>query len=187
MRKVLLAVLAVVILICTAGFSAGGASAAGIISYSDGRFVWGKGVVFVFDATGYRNRDVRHSRILVSSDLYDLYCSVDKSAGKIVCVASGGLTRFARQTGIIYLAGQIFYVTIPDRILFSNGNGFSCPSGTTRGANVTFLMNDESTFTTFVSGSTLSQVNKSAGKLLGEVAVSIQGTGNLFCGEESPS
>jgi hypothetical protein len=40
------------------------AEAAGMITYLDGRYVWGKGIVFVFDAPGYRNKDVRNANIL---------------------------------------------------------------------------------------------------------------------------
>jgi len=48
-----------------------------------------------------------------------MYCSYNEDEGRIVCVVSSGLTEYAGQTGVIYLAGQIFYVTIPDRALHS--------------------------------------------------------------------
>ena len=62
-----------------------------------------------------KNKDLKGANIFAGSDYHKMYCSYNDDTEKIVCVLSGGLTEFAGQTGIIYLAGQVFYVTIPDK------------------------------------------------------------------------
>jgi hypothetical protein len=119
MKKVFSLLIAIVVLASAFSFSASKAQAAGLITFADGRFVWGKGIVFLFDASGIKNKDLKGANIFAGSDYHKLYCSFNKEEGRIVCVVSGGLTEFAGQTGVIYLAGQIFYVTIPDRALHS--------------------------------------------------------------------
>ena len=120
MRKVVSLLMAMVVLASAFLFSASKAQAAGIISYLDGRFIWGKGIVFLFEADGFKAKDLKGANIFAGSDYHKLHCSINKDEGRIVCVASGGLTEFADQTGVIYLAGQIFYVTIPDKKLVPN-------------------------------------------------------------------
>ena len=53
MKKVLFILIAFVVLASAFGFQAGPAKAAGLITYVDGRFIWHKGVVFVFDASWF--------------------------------------------------------------------------------------------------------------------------------------
>ena len=115
MKKVSSFLIALVVLISAFLSSASSAQAAGVISYLDGRFIWGKGIVFLFEAEGYKAKDLKNANIFAGSDYHKLHCSINKEMGRIVCVASGGLTEFADQAGVIYLAGQVFYVTIPDK------------------------------------------------------------------------
>src|SRR5688572_12663724 len=113
MKKGFTLLLAMVVLTSTFLFSASKAQAAGLITFSDGRFIWGKGLVFVFDATDVKNKDLKGANIFAGSDYYKMYCSYNDETEKIVCVVGGGLTQYEGETGIIYLAGQMFYVTIP--------------------------------------------------------------------------
>lgn len=163
MKKLLLLVLALIILVPALGFQAGNAQAAEMITYIDGRFVWGKGIVFVFQASGYRNRDVKDANIFVGSNFHDLGCTVDKEKENIVCVLGGGFTKYAGQTGIIYLAGQVFYVTIPDRGLPKTEE----PT-LTCGAYVEFMNFMEMTEIVFIPGQTLQDVMDAADTWLGE-------------------
>src|SRR5262245_56224273 len=163
MKKFLSLVMPVIVLVSALWVSAGSAGAAGMITYVDGRFVWGKGVVFVFDASGYRNKDVKNASIFAGSNFHDLYCTVNKIAEKIVCVARGSLTDYAGQTGIIYLAGQIFYVTIPDRVLPAEITlPLTCNEPEVLGANVTFQVSEGFPFTEFVPGNTVEEVQNQA-------------------------
>ena len=119
MKKIFSLLTAIVVLASAFSFSASKAQAAGLITFADGRFVWGKGIVFLFDASEIKNKDLKGANIFAGSDYHKMYCSFNEDIEQIVCVVSSGLTEFAGQTGVIYLAGQIFYVTIPDRALHS--------------------------------------------------------------------
>ena len=114
MKKIFSLLIAIVVLASAFSFSAGKAQAAGLITFADGRFVWGKGIVFQFDASEIKNKDLKGANIFAGSDHHKMYCSYNEDTERIVCVVSGGLTEFAGETGVIYLAGQIFHVTIPD-------------------------------------------------------------------------
>lgn len=136
------------------------AGAAGIIEYRGGVFTWGKGIAFVFDATGYRNRDVRNASIYVGSNFYDLHCTVNKKEKKIVCVTGAGLTRYSGQTGVIHLAGQMFYVTIPYR------NLAGCGGSQVMGAMVTFQVGEGEPQSYFLAGQTPGSVGNAADNLI---------------------
>jgi len=185
MKKILSLVMAAVILISMLWISVGSAGAAGLISYAGGRFVWGKGVVFVFEASGYRNKDVRDASIFAGSNFHDLYCTVDKEKENIVCVARGALTEYAGQTGIIHLAGQIFYVTIPDRIFpvqTTVDQPLVCVEPEVLGASVEF-QTSEGSFTEFVPGDTVQEVEARADSWVdGEFILSHGPVGDLECG-----
>lgn len=174
-----------VLLVSAFGFSAKPASAAGgAISYRDGHYVQGKGVAFIFDASGYRNKDIKGATIYVGSDFFDLGCVVVKKESKIVCVVRGDITGYAGQTGVIFLAGQVFYVIIPGRSSSDNGT-FSCPEGTIMGADVTFETGGGDTVTFFVPGSTISEVQSNAKSYIdGSDIVGILDIGDLYCSEE---
>ena len=178
--------MAFIVLVSTLWVSAGSAGAAGVIAYVDGRFVWGKGVVFVFDASGYRNKDMKNTGIFAGSNFHDLYCTVNKIEEKIVCVARGSLTEFAGQTGVIYLAGQIFYVTIPDRIFPEETTvepPLICEEPEVLGASVTFQVSEGFSFTDFVPGDTLQEVQDRADAWVeGEFIISHGPIGALKCG-----
>ena len=186
MKKSLSLAMAVVILISALWVSTGSAGAAGMISYAGGRFVWGKGIVFVFDASGYRNKDVRDASIFAGSNFHDLYCTVDKEKEHIVCVARGSLTEYAGQTGIIHLAGQIFYVTIPDRTLpqVTPVEGpLVCTEPEVLGASVVFYFGFGGSTTEFVPGDTLDEVKARADLWVdGEFWISHGPINQLECG-----
>jgi len=186
MKKFLSLAMAVVILISALWVSTGSARAAGMISYAGGRFVWGKGIVFVFEASGYRNKDVRDASLFVGSNFHDLYCTVDKEKEHIVCVARGALTEYAGQTGIIHLAGQIFYVTIPDRTLpqVTPVEGpLVCTEPEVLGASVVFYFGFGGSTTEFVPGDTLDEVKARADLWLdGEFWISHGPINQLECG-----
>jgi len=114
MKKFFSLLIPIVILASAFSFSASRAQAAGLITFIDGRFVWGKGVVFVFEASGYKNKDLKGASIFAGSNDHKLSCSSNKEEGRILCVVNAGLTEYAGETGVIYLARQIFYVIIPD-------------------------------------------------------------------------
>jgi len=148
MKRTFSVLMLAVLLVSAFGFSASPASAAELITYVGARFVQGKGVVFVFDASGYRNKDVRGADIFVGSNFHNFGCTVNAERTQIVCVANGGLTQYAGQTGVIHLAGQIFYVIIPG---YSGPDG--CTDGDVEGAYVTFYYGEGEPETFFVEGS----------------------------------
>ena len=186
MKKILLLAMTVIVLISALGVSAGNADAAGLITYVDGRFVWGKGVVFVFKASGYGNKNVRDASIFAGSNFHDLYCTVDKEKENIVCVVGGSLTEYAGQTGVIYLAGQIFYVTIPDRTLpqVTPVEGpLVCTEPEVLGASVVFYFGFGGSTTEFVPGDTLDEVKARADMWVdGEFWISHGSINQLECG-----
>ncbi len=174
--------MALAVFASTLGLQVSRAQASDWITFSEGAYVHGKGIVFIFDATGYRNRDVKGAGIYVGSDFYDLFCWVTEDQEHIVCNAQGGLTQFAGQTAIIYLAGQIFYVTMP-------GAGgpkedaapLVCTDGLVPGADV-FVDFGGSTDTFFVPGSTLAEVQSQAESWFSDSEFEI--VSSLYCGLE---
>jgi hypothetical protein len=123
MKKFFSLLIAIVVVTSAFSLSASRAQAAGLITFADGRFIWGKGIVFQFDASEVKNKDLKGANIFAGSDYHKMYCSYNDDTEKIVCVVGGGLTEFAGQTGVIYLAGQIFYVTIPNMGLQPGDSG----------------------------------------------------------------
>lgn len=182
MKKSLLLLMGLAIFVSALGVSR--AQAADWINFAEGAYVEGKGIVFIFDATGYRNRDVKGASIYVGSDLYDLFCWVTEDKEHIVCNAQGGLTQFAGQTAIIYLAGQIFYVTIPSRGgPKEDAAPLVCPTGLVTGADVMVDFGDGPEGPYFVPGSTLADVQSQAESWFSE-AEAIEIVSSLYCGEE---
>ncbi len=184
MKKIMSLVMAIVVLTGTLWFSTGSVAADGTITYVGARFVWGKGVVFVFEASGFRNRDIKDASLSIGSNTFGLHCHVNKKAGKIVCVAGSGLTQYAGQIGLLSLAGHAFYVKIPDRPPLPPGawnETLSCPEGLSPGADVTFGLAGGGTDTTFVPGATLSEVRDRADNWLGGMYVSVEAIGGLHC------
>ncbi len=158
MKKFLLFLVAVVVLAST--FAATGqAKAASLITYVDGRYIWGEGVVFIFEGTGFRNKDVRDTTIFAGSNFHNLGCTVNKEKTRIVCIGRGSLTEYAGQTGIIHLAGQLFYVTIPDRALPKDAT-LTCGEFEVTGAYVTLYFAEGQPETFFVPGATLADVQQ---------------------------
>ncbi len=141
-------------------------------------------MVFVFDASGYKNSDVRDATLTIGSSSFDVHCTVNKKAGKIICVAGGGLTQYAGQTGTLYIAGHAFYVEIPYRSVSLSGNeSLVCPAGSVSGAFVTFLTGGGDRHTEFISGATLAEVRSNAENQLGTDWVAILSIGPLRCGQ----
>lgn len=184
MKRIFSLLMAAVVLWSVFGF-AGRVQAAGTLTYVGSKFVWGKGVVFVFEGSGFKNKDLKNATLMIGSNVYKLSCSVNKEAGKVICVAGGALTKYVGETGFIALAGRSFAVTIPGRTLpATKSTSLTCPAGTVLGAYVTFFTNDETTTTFFVTGSTSTAVRNSAENMLGEFLLSIEQIGSLYCGEE---
>ncbi len=185
MKKIFSLLIAIVVLVSAFSFSASKPQAAGLITFADGRFVWGKGIVFLFDASEIKNKDLKGANIFAGSDYH---------IEQIVCVVSGGLTEFAGETGVIYLAGQIFYVTIPDRALHSgtDSEDETCPEEDEEceepedpgdpgdpgnppeacippevlGADVEFVDGEDVATTEFVPGETMAEVSANATQML---------------------
>ena len=172
MKNIISLVVAAVILASTFWVRTDSARAAGLITYRGGAFVEGKGISFVFDAPGYRNRDVKGANILVHSSFYDLGCTVNREEDKIVCVLRGGLTEYAGETGIIYLAGQVFFVTIPGRIVLEEEEAEEsggCEEWGWFGAWVTFeYLEGEDYSEEFIEGESQEEVDALAAELAAE-------------------
>lgn len=173
MRKLSSLVLVIAVLIATFWVHAGSVAAAGLITYRGGLYVWGKGIVFVFDAAGYKNKDVKDANIFIGSSFYDLGCTVNREEGKIVCVLGGGLTQYAGEIGVIYLGGQVFYVTIPDRSLPEEilaEELLTCSETESMGAWVTFTFDFfgeiKFTFEEFIEGESPEAVEMTASQMV---------------------
>lgn len=184
MKKVLSLI---VVLVSLLSLSPIQAKAAGLITYAGGLFVPGKGIVYVFKASGFRKRNIKNASIFAGSNFHKLSCTVNVDDKKIVCVAGGGLSdEYGGETGIIHLAGQIFYVTIPYRIERKDTDEESesgCGEPEVLGAVVQFEDTDGSSFTEFIPGDTLEDVEGAAAEDV--VANELAGydvVGDLSCG-----
>ena len=125
--------------------------------------------------------------MFVGSSFYDLGCTVNKEEGKIICVARGGLTEFAGQTGIIHLAGQIFYVIIPDRYTpEAPEEPLVCDPLETTGAYVYFTYGEGLPETIFIPGASLEEVAQTAQNWMNAsegYILSFEIVSDLTCGE----
>jgi len=169
MKKLFSLFLLLAVMASAFGVHVGAAKADGsLIVYEEGLYVWGKGIVFIFDATGYRNRDLKDATIYVGSDFYDLFCWVTEERDHIVCNAQGGLTQFAGQVGVIYLAGQIFYVIIPNKAGAPEDVVPTCEQGEVLGAYymVDFGFGYDGPY--FVPGDTLDEADLLADSWFGD-------------------
>jgi hypothetical protein len=100
---------------------------------------------------------------------------VDKDQERIVCVLGGSLTKYAGQTGVIYLAGQVFYVTIPDKPSLpesATAESLTCAENESMGAWVTFYFDFfgefQFSFPEFVEGDSPEDVEQSASQMFSE-------------------
>jgi hypothetical protein len=188
MRKFMSLVMISVILASMLWLSVDNAAAEGTITFVGARFVWGKGVVFVFEATGYKNSDVKDAVLTIGSKTFKVHCTVNKKDEKIVCVAGGRLTQYAGQIGTLSVAGHAFYVTIPNKPALPwlpGGGSLSCPPGTDPGADVFFDLPGEGTWTRFIGGSTLSEVQQNAENTgIVEFGGSFDIVSPLYCAQE---
>jgi hypothetical protein len=183
MKKTWMILLAMALFVSALGVQVNRAKADGYITFENAQYVVGTGIVFTFEAEGFRNKDLKNATIYVGSDFYDLYCWVRKAEGKILCVARGSLTEFAGQTGIIYLGGQIFYVIIPNKhgIPGQGDASLTCEEGLVPGADVTVDFG-EFTDTFFVPGNTAEEVQNQAESWFSEWDFEI--TSGLYCSQE---
>jgi hypothetical protein len=90
-------------------------------------------------------------------------------------VLGGGLTKYAGQTGVIYLAGQVFYVTIPDKPSLPESvaaESLTCAENETMGAWVTFYFDFfgqfQFSFEEFVEGDSPGEVEQSVSNDISE-------------------
>ena len=96
-------------------FNVSKASAASYPTLVDVHYVYGKGIVFVFDANGMNVRapNLRGSTLYLHGNSYPLACTVARASGMIVCTVRGGLTEFAGAQGSVSLLGRLYSVVIP--------------------------------------------------------------------------
>lgn len=180
MKKLFLGLMSLVITVSALGLQVSHARAGGIISYERMSFVTGKGIVYIFAAEGYRQKDLKNASIYVGSDFYDLFCWVSEEKDHIICNAQKGLTQFAGQIAVIYLAGQIFYVTIPAASGPKEGTSLTCPTGQIPGADVQVDFGEGDIETYWVEGDTLAEVQANAESWFFE-AISIEVVSGLYC------
>jgi hypothetical protein len=165
MKKTLFLLMMFALLASAFGVQVGNARAEGSITYAESAYVEGKGFVFIFDASGFRNKQLKDASIYVGSDFYDLFCWVAEDKEHIVCNAQSILLPFAGQTGIIYLAGYIFYVEIPHAGGPNQEATPTCAPGEELGADVSFAISagfGGGFSTSFVTGSSVANVSSNA-------------------------
>jgi len=182
MKKFFFVFMVLAVLASTLGLQVSRARAADWITYEDSAYVEGKGIVYIFSAAGHKNKDVKGASIYVGSDFYDLFCWLTSDKEHIVCNAQGGLTQFAGQTAIIYLAGQIFYVTVPGRGGPKDDTSLVCSDGLVPGADVMVDFGGGPIGPFFVPGSTLVEVQSQAESWFSGAEIEI--VNDLYCSEE---
>lgn len=184
MKKLFLFLMMVAIVGSALGLQVTPARAEGYITYEGGLYVHGKGIVFIFAATGFRTRDLKEASIYVGSDFYDLFCWVADDKEHIVCNAQGGLTQFAGQTAIIYLGGQMFYVTVPAKggAPDKEEAAPTCEQGEVLGANYMVDFGGGYDGPYFVPGDTLAEADLLADSWFGEY--DYYRVGGLVCDRE---
>ncbi len=184
MKRLFSLLMVIVVLISVMGIAVTKASAAGpIISFDNASFIYSKGVVFTFLVSEKVN--VKNASIYAGSDWYKLSCVYKKEDGTIVCVASGGLTQFAGQTGVITLGGQVFWVIIPDKgIIKEDTIAITCSQPEVLGALVLFETVEGFDGPYFVPGKTLQDVAETANNWVdGQFWTDFSIQGGLTCGE----
>lgn len=181
MKKFFFVFAILVVFVSTLGLQATRVKAEGTVTYERMNYVEGKGIVYVFLASGFSNKEVKEgTSIYVNGEFYDLFCWVTSDEEHIVCNAQGGLTQFAKQTAVITLLGQTFYVTIPHghARLVEDSAPLVCEDGQTLGADVWFD-NGEETWTEFVPGDTLAEVQDAAQSW----EIDFEIISGLYCGQ----
>lgn len=180
MKKLLLILTALVVTASLFGLQATRAQAAGTITYERTNYVEGKGIVYVFLATGFSNKEVKEgTSIYVGGEFHDLFCWITSDKEHIVCNAQGGLTQYAGQTAIITLLGQTFYLTIPNgHARQEEETALVCSDGQVLGADVWFDDGEES-WTEFVPGDTLAEVQDAAQSW----EIDFEIISGLYCGQ----
>lgn len=181
MKKFLFVFMMLAVIGSVLGVQVSRAQAAEWIAYERSSYVQGKGIVYVFSAAGHKNKDVKGASIYVGSDFYDLFCWLTSDKEHIVCNAQGGLTQFAGQTAVIYLAGQIFYVPVPHRNAPKEDTALTCPDGMVPGADVMVDFGEGNIETHFVPGSTLDEVQSQAENWFEEYEFEI--VSSLYCNQ----
>lgn len=184
MKKLFLVLMTLVLAVSALGLQVSRAQAGGPITYERMSFVIGKGIVYIFAAEGYRQKDLRDASIFVGGDDHDLFCWVSQERDHIICNAQKGLTQFAKQTAIIHLAGQVFYVEIPHARGPHENSALPlvCEDGMTLGADVMvdYGYGDGWEGPYFVEGSTFAEVQAQAENLFEEFLFEIVSE-ELYC------
>ncbi|MCC6498822.1 MAG: hypothetical protein IT313_01000 [Anaerolineales bacterium] len=186
MKKLFLGLLSLVITVSALGLQVSRARAGGIITYERRSFVVGKGIVYIFAAEGYRQKDLKDARIFVGSDYHDLFCWVSEEGDHIICNAQKGLTQYVGQTAVVYLAGQAFNLIIPAGRGGKDGASstpLTCPTGQIPGADVRVDFGDGDVDTFWVDGETLAEVQANAEDRFSG-AISIEVVSELYCDRE---
>lgn len=180
MKKLFFVLAMLAIFVSTLGLQVRRAQAAGTVTYERMSYVEGKGIVYIFLASGVGNKEVKEgTSIYIDGEFYDLFCWVASDKEHIVCNAQGGLTQFAKQTAIITLLGQTFYVTIPHGHARQVEDATPvCSDGQILGADVDV----EDFGTLFVPGDTLAEVQSRAESWFEESDFEI--VSGLYCNQE---
>ncbi len=77
-----------------------------------------KGVVFKFQVTGKFSQEELKGFVNISDREFGLDCSFD-DYGFLTCVGGDALDQFVGRQGVVVVAGQGFFVTIPPRYAFN--------------------------------------------------------------------
>jgi hypothetical protein len=179
MKKYFSLLMAIIVMVSALGFSVTKASAAG--EYFN--YVGVEGNAFIFDAT--HGGDLNGASIFVGSEYHKLYCVFKKEENKIVCDAGSVITKYAGQWGTIYLAGQLFWVKIPEKHFNEEVSNIPvCTSPDVLGAMVLFTTLSDGNFTYFIAGDTLQDVANNAGDWVGGFYLNFSLQGGLECGQE---
>ncbi len=115
MKRLLSAVMIVTVLASALLFNVGKAQAASYPTLTATRYVIGREIVFAFEfnVAKLRGPNLRNASLYLHGATYPLACTVNKDNGTIICIAQGGLSKFAGDRGSVSLLGHLYSVVIP--------------------------------------------------------------------------
>jgi hypothetical protein len=140
-------------------------------------------VVYVPGATA---KSVQDASLFVNSEYHSVNCVLkDAEMGKVVCKVS---EKFASEGAVLYVAGQVAYLTLPDgptnvnKSSDASQDSITCEEGQEPGAYVEFgyTLYDH-TATWFVDGATWDEVATHASSYLGAKFDSFEIVSELEC------